>query len=106
MGANNLVITPGLEGVTPRAALSLKPVEEGGSSYVQILRSSALIGGSTLLGVAVAVIRTKAMAVMPNRPASVSWEPMARSRIWARRGRGHGRQPERRAPGRECCGHL
>jgi enterobacterial common antigen flippase len=55
---------------TSRASLSLKPAEESGSSYVQILRSSALIGGSTLLGVAVAVIRTKAMAVMLG-PAGV-----------------------------------
>lgn len=36
----------------------------GKSSYGQILKSSALIGGSSLLNVAIGVVRTKAMAVL------------------------------------------
>lgn len=36
----------------------------GGSSYREILTSSALIGGSTLINVAVGIVRTKAMAVL------------------------------------------
>ncbi len=34
------------------------------SSYGQILKSSALVGGSSLLNIAIGVVRTKAMAVM------------------------------------------
>ena len=35
-----------------------------GSSYREILGSSALIGGSSLLTIAVGIVRTKAMAVL------------------------------------------
>src|SRR4051812_46683504 len=36
----------------------------GKSTYGQILKSSAIVGGSTMLNVAMGIIRTKAMAVL------------------------------------------
>jgi len=42
----------------------VKPKEAGGSTYGQILKSSALIGGSSLLTLAIGIIRTKAMAIL------------------------------------------
>ena len=38
--------------------------KEKQQSYGQILRSSALIGGSSVLNIAIRIIRTKAMAVL------------------------------------------
>ena len=46
------------------------PAHEGKKSYGQILKSSALIGGSSVVGIGIGVIRTKAMAVLLG-PAGV-----------------------------------
>ena len=36
------------------------------SSYLQILKSTALIGGSSFINIGFAIIRNKAMAVLPR----------------------------------------
>ena len=56
MNASTCSVGPVLE-TTQRAT----PREE---TYGQILKSSALIGGSSVLNIAIGVIRTKAMAVL------------------------------------------
>jgi enterobacterial common antigen flippase len=56
-----------LPGALPQPALQ---TSEGKRSYGQILKSSALIGGSSVAGIAIGVIRTKAMAVLLG-PAGV-----------------------------------
>lgn len=46
---------------------SLQPVDPGATeprSYLEILRSSALIGGATVLNVAIGIVRTKAIALL------------------------------------------
>jgi PST family polysaccharide transporter len=43
--------------------IPVSPRDEGGS-YFEILRSSALIGGSSLISIAIGVFRTKAMAIL------------------------------------------
>ncbi len=39
-------------------------------TYGQILKSSALIGGSSVVNIAIGIVRTKAMAVLLGRPVS------------------------------------
>ena len=46
------------------------PAHEGKKSYGQILKSSALIGGSSVVGIGIGIIRTKAMALLLG-PAGV-----------------------------------
>lgn len=41
-----------------------EPAEKSRSSYGQILKSTALIGGSQAIGIGVSIVRTKAMAMM------------------------------------------
>lgn len=42
----------------------LEPAEWGKSTYAQILKSSALIGGSSVVNIAIGIVRTKAMALL------------------------------------------
>ena len=48
----------------PSQATGAAPATKGLSTYGQILRSSAIIGGSSALNLAINIVRTKAMAVM------------------------------------------
>src|SRR3954465_9109131 len=41
-------------------------------SYGQILKSSALVGGSSLINIAIGIVRTKAMALLLG-PAGFGW---------------------------------
>ncbi|MCL4785704.1 MAG: O-antigen translocase [Verrucomicrobia bacterium] len=49
--------------VSGSSSEAIPVTRKGGSTYGQILKSSALIGGSTVVTVAVGIVRTKAMAV-------------------------------------------
>jgi PST family polysaccharide transporter len=52
------------------SAASLRPADAGPSTYEQILRSSAVIGGASILNLLIGVLRTKALAVLLG-PAGV-----------------------------------
>src|SRR5437763_11281705 len=56
---------------TPQATAQAAPIAaQGSSSYGEILRSSALIGGASALTVVIGMVRVKAMAVLLG-PAGV-----------------------------------
>jgi antigen flippase len=57
---NNQVLSPP-SGSLPHTA-KVATTEKG--SYAQILKSSALVGGSSVLNIAIGIVRTKAMAVL------------------------------------------
>jgi PST family polysaccharide transporter len=57
---NEQIAVPSLE-AAPEAKENLMP---GNHSYRQILKSSALVGGSSAVNIAVGIIRTKAMAIL------------------------------------------
>jgi antigen flippase len=60
-------ISPSLEQVVvdpPEVAQIAESSAGGSESYGQILKSSALIGGSSVLYIAIGIVRTKAMAVL------------------------------------------
>ena len=57
---NNQIQTPQPESL-PQTA-SVTPVDKG--TYGQILKSSALVGGSSVLNIAIGIVRTKAMALL------------------------------------------
>ena len=49
---------------TPPGAIAMLPASRGRGTYGEILRSTILIGGSSILNVAIGIVRTKAMAVL------------------------------------------
>jgi PST family polysaccharide transporter len=51
-------------GVAPASTSETSVVESAQGSYGQILKSSALIGGSSVVNIAMGIIRTKAMAML------------------------------------------
>ena len=53
--------TSALNGLHPTGPAAAAPAK---STYVQILRSSAVVGGSTLLNVLIGIVRTKLMAML------------------------------------------
>src|ERR1700730_10344181 len=57
---NNRVLAPPLESVPQAAQLAASDT----GTYGQILKSSALVGGSSVLNIAIGIVRTKAMAVL------------------------------------------
>lgn len=57
---NNQIVSPPPESL-PQTA-SVAPVDKG--TYGQILKSSALVGGSSVLNIAIGIVRTKVMAVL------------------------------------------
>jgi hypothetical protein len=56
------------DGASPQPVSGPKP-----QSYSQILKSSALIGGSSVIKIGLGMIRTKAMAVLLGPLALGSW---------------------------------
>lgn len=57
----NIEVSPPLQEALPQAATTA-PAEKG--TYGQILKSSALVGGSSVLNIAIGIARTKVMAVL------------------------------------------
>lgn len=51
-------------------------------TYGQILKSSALIGGSSVLSIAIRIVQTKAMAVLWVQPGLACWACMGRLPTW------------------------
>jgi PST family polysaccharide transporter len=50
--------------LTPPGKVSAEPARSGSNTYGHILKSSALIGGSSVLSIALGIVRTKAMAIL------------------------------------------